>query len=95
MISLLPIDETKTRMYISINNNNDNYFLNNFLFMSVKTYLEKAHNDFLFSKKFMFNLKLKKYNSITYLEKVYNFYSNYSPLNDVSIYNFINNYKYY
>ena len=95
MISLLPIDESKTRMYITINNNNDNYFLNNFLFMSIKTYLEKAHNDFLFSKKFMFNLKLKKYNSITYLEKVYNFYSNYSPLNDVSIYNFINNYKYY
>jgi hypothetical protein len=95
MISLLPLDETKTRIYISINNNYDNYFLNNFLFMSIKTHLEKAHNDFLFSKKFMFNLKLKKYNSITYLEKIYNFYSNYSPLNDVSIYNFINNYKYY
>jgi len=97
MISILPINEAKTKMYITLNDDdiNNHFYLNNFLFMSIKTYLEKANNEFIFNKKFMFNLKLKTFNSPTYLEKVYNFYNNYSPINDISIYNFINNHKYY
>lgn len=76
MISLLPLNKNKTRIYITINNNNK-YILNNFLFMIIKNYFEKINNNFLF------NLKFKKYNSRIYLEKIYNFYSNYT------IYNYI------
>jgi len=88
MISLNPINDSKTKVYITINNEIESY-INNYLFITLKIYLEKCNNNFIYKNKFIFRI----YNS--YIDTILNFYSNYSPINDFTINNFIINYKYY
>ena len=91
MITLFPINDNKTKLYIVIDYNINSTFLNNYLYMYIKNYLEKTNNNFRFKHLFMF----KTENKNKYLSDIYKLYNNYNSLNDDNIKHFINNYKYY
>ena len=91
IITLQPIDDNKTKLYISIDYNINSHYLNNYLYMYLKNYLEKSNNNFKFRHLFMF----KSDNKNNYLLDIYNFYYNYHHLNDDTIKLFIYNYKFY
>jgi len=91
MITLLPINDNKTKLYIVIDYNINSYFLNNFLYMYLKNYLENTNNNFKFKNLFIF----KSNNNNKFLKEIYSFYNNYHILNEDTIKHFINNYKYY
>jgi phenylpropionate dioxygenase-like ring-hydroxylating dioxygenase large terminal subunit len=91
MITLFPVNDNKTKMYIVIDYNINSYFLNNYLYMYIKNYLEKTNNNFKFKHLFIF----KSENKNKYLKDIYKLYNNYNSLNDDNIKHFINNYKFY